>query len=415
YASLFDDAEQLSQSSSQSGNDEPVDERWAEHKACVEGGILKLKDWPPTDDFETRLPDHFRQFMNALPFPEYTQRKGKFNLVNRLPAGFVPPDLGPKMYCAYGSSDGEGGVGTTNLHCDMADAVNIMAYAPPEFLRERNIEVPGIWTRDDGISSTGIKAGPAAAAVWDIYPPEAIGDLRRFIGENVGVEYTADCSGPMAAKHGDPIHNQETYLTQPMRKEFSERYDHKCYRIYQIPGDAVFVPAGCAHQVCNYASAVKIAMDFVSPERVDHSRRLTEEFRQLNCRHPRNRDLLQLSNILWWTFAGKQKPLPKQPPVIPGAQCSEDENRQRKQQQQQQQQQPKPKPGRRRGRQAKESAKESGSGSGARSEPKSRDVGRNGTKCPSLSPVSSLSSSFSIEEADDDDDSEDNLIKSILQ
>ncbi|KAJ2817395.1 hypothetical protein FBU31_006243 [Coemansia sp. 'formosensis'] len=129
-----------------------------------------------------------------------------------------------------------------------------------------------IWTCDDGISSTGITVGPAVAAVWDIYLPEAIGDLRRFISVKVGVEYSADCSGPITAKHGDPIHNQETYLIQPMRKEFYDQYGHNCYRVYQNPGDAVFVPAGCAHQVCNYASAVKIAMDFVSPERVNHSR-----------------------------------------------------------------------------------------------------------------------------------------------
>ncbi|KAJ2830773.1 hypothetical protein GGI24_001825 [Coemansia furcata] len=303
YAALFDKAEQQSQSSSQSGNDEPVDGRWAEHKACVEGGILKLKDWPPTDHFENRLPVHFRRFMDALPFPEYTQRLGKFNLVNRLPAGIVKPDLGPKMYCAYGSSDAEGGVGTTNLHCDMADAVNIMAYAPPEFLRKHNIKVPGIRTRGNGVSSTGITTGPAAAAVWDIYPPEAIGDLRTFIGKKFSMEYTTDCSGPIATKYGDPVHNQETYLTQPMRKEFYDQYGHNCYRVYQNPGDAVFVPAGCAHQVCNYASAVKIAMDFVSPERVNHSRRLTEEFRQLSSKHPRNQDLLQLGSILWWTFA----------------------------------------------------------------------------------------------------------------
>ncbi|KAJ2064044.1 hypothetical protein GGI17_001236 [Coemansia sp. S146] len=229
---------------------------------------------------------------------------GQFNLVNRLPAEFVPPDLGPKMYCAYGSSDGEGGVGTTNLHCNMADAVNIMAYAP------------GIWIRSDDGSSAPPAASntdaPAAAAVWDIYPPEAMSDLCKFIGKSVGISYSAECSEPVTAKLGDPIHNQETFLTRPMRKQFFERYGHSCYRIYQIPDDAVFVPAGCAYQVCNYASAVKIAMDFVSPERVEHSRRLTEEFRQLNNKHPRNRDLLQFGYILWWTFAGEEPP-PNQP------------------------------------------------------------------------------------------------------
>ncbi|KAJ2649015.1 hypothetical protein IWW40_003426 [Coemansia sp. RSA 1250] len=245
---------------------------WTEHKAAVKSGILKLKDWPPAEDFQTRLPDHFANFMKALPFPEYTQRDGAFNLVNKLPAEFVPPDLGPKMYCAYGSNDKEGGNGTTNLHCDMADAVNIMAYAA---------------------NSAGADADADAAAVWDIYPPEAIDALRRFIAQT-------------AANVEDAIHDQATYLTLPMRQAVYEQYGQQCYRIYQNPGDAVFVPAGCAHQVCNYSSAVKIAMDFVSPERVEYCYKLTQEFRKLTSKHQRNQDLLQLNNILWWTFADIQ-------------------------------------------------------------------------------------------------------------
>ncbi|KAJ2742707.1 nuclear pore complex subunit, partial [Coemansia sp. BCRC 34301] len=141
---LFDGRDKYAEHFSVPGNVEEGDdvdtpeEVWRRHRRCVQKGILKLKDWPPTDDFCRRLPVHFARFMEALPFPEYTQRKGRFNLANRLPAEFVPPDLGPKMYCAYGSSDGEGGVGTTNLHCDMADAVNIMAYAPPDTLLEES-------------------------------------------------------------------------------------------------------------------------------------------------------------------------------------------------------------------------------------------------------------------------------------
>ena len=40
--------------------------------------------------------------MNALPLPDYTQREGKLNLAASLPNFFVKPDLGPKMYNAYG-------------------------------------------------------------------------------------------------------------------------------------------------------------------------------------------------------------------------------------------------------------------------------------------------------------------------
>ena len=40
--------------------------------------------------------------MSALPLPDYTQREGKLNLAASLPKFFVKPDLGPKMYNAYG-------------------------------------------------------------------------------------------------------------------------------------------------------------------------------------------------------------------------------------------------------------------------------------------------------------------------
>ncbi len=40
--------------------------------------------------------------MVNLPLPEYTKRDGRLNLASRLPNFFVRPDLGPKMYNAYG-------------------------------------------------------------------------------------------------------------------------------------------------------------------------------------------------------------------------------------------------------------------------------------------------------------------------
>lgn len=40
--------------------------------------------------------------MDNLPLPEYTKRDGRLNLAARLPNFFVRPDLGPKMYNAYG-------------------------------------------------------------------------------------------------------------------------------------------------------------------------------------------------------------------------------------------------------------------------------------------------------------------------
>ncbi|VDQ02160.1 unnamed protein product [Trichobilharzia regenti] len=73
---------------------------------------LKLKDWPTTDDFAELQPKRFSDLMSNLPMPDYTRRDGQLNLAARLASFFVCPDLGPKF--------------TTNLHVDIADAVNVM-------------------------------------------------------------------------------------------------------------------------------------------------------------------------------------------------------------------------------------------------------------------------------------------------
>jgi lysine-specific demethylase 3 len=90
--------------------------------------ILKLKDWPTKKDFASVFPTRLHDLMNHIPFSkeillftslfylfsysgDYTRRSytyngvtyhgGVFNIVERLPACLVKPDLGPKLYIAY--------------------------------------------------------------------------------------------------------------------------------------------------------------------------------------------------------------------------------------------------------------------------------------------------------------------------
>lgn len=97
---------------------------------------------------------------------------------------------------------------------DMADAVNVMLYASPR------------------------KDGSPGYAAWNIFRAEDAQGIRDFLRERF----------PGGA-FGDPIHSQIYFLDTELRKELWESKHISSWRIEQKPGEAVFIPAGCAHQV----------------------------------------------------------------------------------------------------------------------------------------------------------------------
>ncbi|OZJ05566.1 hypothetical protein BZG36_01716 [Bifiguratus adelaidae] len=242
------------------------------HRRVNEDGrvpIQKLKDWPPQDDFRKEFPELFDDFMQVIPFKEYVHEIGQLNLANRLPISYVPPDLGPKMYIAYGSDDIIDGKGTTNLHCDVTDAVNVMFYSSPIDQTESHKQI--------------------AAAVWDIYHQADLPKLKAFLASY------AERQNVIVV---DAVHDQWVYMDAALREELYKETGIRGWRIYQNPGDAVFIPAGCAHQVCNYTSAIKCAIDFISPENVTRCYELTQEFRRMSLKKSPKEDALQLKNDL---------------------------------------------------------------------------------------------------------------------
>jgi len=210
--------------------------------------LLKLKDWPPTEDFAEMLPTRFTDLMSALPLPDYTHRTGQYNLACRLPDCFVRPDLGPKMYNAYGSaiySD----KGTTNLHLDVSDAVNVMVHIGipkdvnyDEQVKEsfRAIDEAGC----DLLTRRRVREkGELAGAIWHIYNAQDADDIRDLINK-VRKE-----KGARILPNHDPIHDQDYYLDNNLRSRLYEEYGVQGYPIVQCLGDAVFIPAGAPHQV----------------------------------------------------------------------------------------------------------------------------------------------------------------------
>ena len=73
------------------------------------------------------MPKRFYDLLNGFPMKEYTKREGHLNMVGYLPDHYLKPELGPKMYIAYGSAL-YSGKASTNLHIDMSDAVNCLVY-----------------------------------------------------------------------------------------------------------------------------------------------------------------------------------------------------------------------------------------------------------------------------------------------
>ncbi|XP_037504314.1 probable JmjC domain-containing histone demethylation protein 2C isoform X2 [Rhipicephalus sanguineus] len=260
--------------------------------------LLKLKDWPPGDDFSDMLPSRFNDLMKVLPLPEYTHRDGVFNLAGRLPECFVRPDLGPKMYNAYGSALYPN-KGTTNLHLDVSDAVNVMVYVgiPKDGKDEEHINA-ALKAIDEGacdaltrkrVREKNAKPG----ALWHIYNARDADKIRDLLNK-VALE-----RGEKLEPHHDPIHDQSWYLDHELRERLFREYAVEGYAVAQCLGEAVFIPAGAPHQVRNLHSCIKVAEDFVSPENIAHCFSLTNEFRQLSDTHTNHEDKLQIKNVIY--------------------------------------------------------------------------------------------------------------------
>ncbi|KAL8562748.1 hypothetical protein ACOMHN_022623 [Nucella lapillus] len=262
--------------------------------------LLKLKDWPPGDDFSELLPSHFHDLMQALPLPEYTRRSGKLNLASRLPDFLVRPDLGPKMYNAYGSAKFPK-EGTTNLHLDISDAVNVLVHvgvANDRPAGQKEHEEAAVRAIDeagcDSITKRRVReVHELPGALWQIYDAHDADKIRDFLNK------VAKERGEIIEPDHDSIHDQSWYLDEELRDRLLKEYGVQGYTIVQCLGDAIFIPAGAPHQVRNMHSCIKVAEDFVSPEHINHCFRLTQEFRQLSNTHSNHEDKLQVKNIIY--------------------------------------------------------------------------------------------------------------------
>jgi hypothetical protein len=126
--------------------------------------------------------------------------------------------LGPKMYNAQATMQDDDHHGSTRLHLDLTDAVNIM-----------------MWTAT-------LADGTAGYALWHIFAAADLPLVRLFlVAEGV------------FKGEGDSVHSQTICITPTLLERLFVKHGIRPYVIRQYAKQAVFIPAGCAHQVwcCN--------------------------------------------------------------------------------------------------------------------------------------------------------------------
>ncbi|XP_021750559.1 lysine-specific demethylase JMJ25-like [Chenopodium quinoa] len=289
--------------------------------------MLKLKGSLHTSRFEKQLPRHGAEFIRALPFKEYTHpRKGVLNLANKFPKRTLMPNMGPKTYIAYGYVEELGrGDSVTKLHCDMSDVVNILVHtaevAVPiqkckgisklkgQHFAQDQEEIFGVEAKDiERVDGSEIKKLhddsrvvegselPIRGALWDIFRREDVPKLQEYLRRHYQEFRHIHCNPLKQVIH--PIHDQTFYLTEEHKRKLKEEYGIEAWTFVQNLGEAVFIPAGCPHQVRNLKSCIKVALDFVSPENVGECIRLAGELRILPQNHMAKVDKLEVKKMI---------------------------------------------------------------------------------------------------------------------
>ncbi|KAI0512398.1 hypothetical protein KFK09_013037 [Dendrobium nobile] len=133
-------------------------------------------------------------------------------------------------------------------------------------------------------------------AVWDIFRREDVPRLIEYLQKH-WKEFRHINTLPLnSIVH--PIHDQTLFLNERHKRQLKEEFNVEPWTFEQYLGEAVFIPAGCPHQVRNRQSCIKVALDFVSPENIGECARLTEEFRLLPITHRAKEDKLEVKKMV---------------------------------------------------------------------------------------------------------------------
>jgi hypothetical protein len=120
------------------------------------------------------------------------------------------PYLCHSLYMALSSWQENDFSGSTRLHCNLSDTINIMVHS----------------------------SSPEGKVLWHIFKVSDANLVHTYIQEafNGGLR-------------DDPIHSQKYYLGSAHLAQLEAQHSIVPFTFYQAVGEAIYIPAGCVHQV----------------------------------------------------------------------------------------------------------------------------------------------------------------------
>ncbi|KAJ0877591.1 putative transcription factor & chromatin remodeling &Metalloenzymes JmjC family [Helianthus annuus] len=269
--------------------------------------ILKLEDWKPSCLSQGEWPRHFVEFINCLPFKDYTNpHNGYLNVATKLPDLSSKPDMGPKMDIAYGDS-------VTKLHYEKSDTVNVLTHTKSGVRTSTKLNKTKIVKEKHGdqqetlVCNTGLQRNESqqnavdpmdGGALWDIFQRQDVAKLEEYIRNHSAEFRHTDCLSveqvtlynfktpskllslviittsidDVMLQVFHPIHDRTFYLNVEHKKKLKEEFGISLTSMFLIAsriepltfkqklGDAVFIPAGCPYQVRNLKVRIYIYM-----------------------------------------------------------------------------------------------------------------------------------------------------------
>ena len=245
------------------------------------GEVLSLRfreNWPSQEDhFSELLPSQYKDLMSHLPLSQYTSRQGVLNLASRLPDCFVRLDLGPRLWGGYAKA-------TYNLQYNVSDAIHVNVDSMQYKSQEGNVmDILKSSGCDQEFLKTAESDSQKIVSLWHVFHPKDAEKIKEFVNKNI--------KDPKK-KPKDPLWIGTMYLKEKLLEKLKAEQGVSPWTFLQRDGEAVIVPSGSPYQVKILRSSMFCQSEFVSPQHMKDSMRLS--FSDVL-----NDDRLQVKNVIF--------------------------------------------------------------------------------------------------------------------